>query len=96
MTFFMFIISRKFHSSFGIPGTEVTGTAMEQKTEQGRGWEWWPSVFWQIFWAWIVAPIILWRARGLRDTQGWRIQTIACCISGYVKPHLMLPWCPIG
>ncbi|PNY29397.1 Uncharacterized protein TCAP_00692, partial [Tolypocladium capitatum] len=81
-TVFMYLISRKFHSSFGIPGTEVTGTAMEKKSEQGRGWEWWPSVFWQLFWAWIVAPIILWRARGLRDTQGWRTQTIACCISG--------------
>ncbi|KJZ77822.1 hypothetical protein HIM_02999 [Hirsutella minnesotensis 3608] len=82
LTLFMFIVSRKFHSSFGIPGTEVSGTYMEVKTQQGRGWEWWPSVFWQIFWAWIVAPIILWRARGLRDTQGWRTQTIACCLSG--------------
>lgn len=79
---FMFLISRKFHSTWGIPGTEVTGTMMEQKTEQGRGWEWWPSIFWQMFWAWIVAPIILWRSRGLRDTQGWRTQTIACCLSG--------------
>ncbi|KAF4583183.1 Regulator of G protein signaling superfamily [Ophiocordyceps camponoti-floridani] len=81
LTLFMFIISRKFHSSFGIPGTEVEGTYMEKKTEQGRGWEWWPSVLWQIFWAWIVAPVILWRARHLRDTQGWRTQTIACCIA---------------
>ncbi|RDA93933.1 hypothetical protein CP533_5011 [Ophiocordyceps camponoti-saundersi (nom. inval.)] len=82
LALFMFIISRKFHSSVGIPGTEVTGTAMEQKTEQGRGWEWWPSVVWQLFWAWVVAPLILWRARHLRDTQGWRTQTIACCLSG--------------
>ncbi len=80
----MFLVSRKFHASFGIAGTEVTGTPMEQKTAQGRGWEWWPSVFWQLFWAWIVAPMILWRSRGLRDTQGWRTQTIACCLSGYV------------
>ncbi|UNI16783.1 hypothetical protein JDV02_003186 [Purpureocillium takamizusanense] len=82
LTVFMFLVSRKFHPSFGIAGTEVTGTPMEQKTAQGRGWEWWPSVFWQLFWAWIVAPIILWRSRGLRDTQGWRTQTIACCVSG--------------
>ncbi|ODA81119.1 hypothetical protein RJ55_04082 [Drechmeria coniospora] len=82
LTLFMYLISRKFHASFGIPGTEVSGTAMEQKLEQGRGWEWWPSVFWQLFWAWIVAPVVLWRARGLRDTQGWRTQTIACCLSG--------------
>ncbi|KID99534.1 Regulator of G protein signaling superfamily, partial [Metarhizium majus ARSEF 297] len=39
LTIFMFLISRKFHSGWGISGTEVTGTAMEQKTEQGRGWE---------------------------------------------------------
>lgn len=36
----MFVVSRKFHSSFGIPGTEVSGTYMEVKTAQGRGWEW--------------------------------------------------------
>ncbi|KAK9441627.1 uncharacterized protein G6M90_00g046280 [Metarhizium brunneum] len=82
LTIFMFLISRKFHSGWGISGTEVTGTAMEQKAEQGRGWEWWPSIFWQLFWAWIVAPVILWRSRNLRDTQGWRTQTIACCLSG--------------
>jgi hypothetical protein len=40
ITFFMFLVSRKFHSGWGIPGTEVEGTAMQQKTEQGRGWEW--------------------------------------------------------
>lgn len=36
-----------------------------------------------MFWAWIFAPYILFRARKLRDTQGWRFQTIACCISKY-------------
>jgi len=40
LTVFMFLVSRKFHSTWGIPGTEVTGTAMEQRYEQGRGWEW--------------------------------------------------------
>lgn len=78
----MFLISRKFHSTWGIPGTEVHGTPLEQKMAQGRGWEWWPSVVWQFFWAWIVAPVILWRARNINDTHGWRLQTIACCISG--------------
>ncbi|KAJ6782885.1 hypothetical protein PWT90_09918 [Aphanocladium album] len=82
LTVFMFLISRKFHDSFGIDGTEVTGTPMERNTAQGRGWEWWPSIFWQLFWAWIVAPFILYRARNVHDTQGWRLQTIGCCISG--------------
>ena len=40
LTVFMFLISRKFHDSFGIDGTEVTGTPMEKKVAQGRGWEW--------------------------------------------------------
>ncbi|PLB47643.1 hypothetical protein P170DRAFT_409866 [Aspergillus steynii IBT 23096] len=77
----MWLISRKFHSSWGIPGTEVTGTPMEQTTEQGRGWEWWPSVLWQFIWAWIVAPYILWKSRNIHDTQGWRVQTIGCCLA---------------
>ncbi|KFA64871.1 hypothetical protein S40285_02848 [Stachybotrys chlorohalonatus IBT 40285] len=81
LTLVMFLVSRKFHPSFGIPGTEVTGTPAEQRAEAGRGWEWWPSVFWQFFWAWLVAPFILWKARKLNDTQGWRTQTIACCIA---------------
>lgn len=42
----------------------------------------WPSVLWLLFWAWIVAPFTLWRARDIRDTQGWRTQTIWCAISG--------------
>jgi len=37
----IFMISRKFHSDFGIPGTEVYGaTPMEIAMQQGRGWEW--------------------------------------------------------
>lgn len=40
LTSFMFLISRKFHPSFGIPGTEVHGTYMEKKSAAGRGWEW--------------------------------------------------------
>lgn len=82
MTIFIYLISRKFHSDFGIPGTEVTGTPMEIAVQQGRGWEWWPTCFWQLGWAWIVAPIILFRSRKIADTQGWRFQTIACCIAG--------------
>ena len=78
----MYLVSRKFHGGWGIPGTEVTGTAMEQKAEQGRGWEWWPSIVWQFVWAWLVAPVILWKSRNINDTQGWRIQTIGCAIAG--------------
>ncbi|KAI5455910.1 hypothetical protein BGZ63DRAFT_518698 [Mariannaea sp. PMI_226] len=90
LTIFMYLISRKFHPSFGIPGTEVTGTEDIQKSQMRRGWEWWPSVFWQFFWAWIVAPYILWHARRINDTQGWRIQTIACCLSSLHATPLWL------
>ncbi|KOS20617.1 hypothetical protein ESCO_005392 [Escovopsis weberi] len=81
LTVFMYLISQKFHSGFGIPGTGVSGNYMQVKMQQGRGWEWWPSIFWQMTWAWVYAPYILWRSRNLRDTQGWRFQTIACCLS---------------
>lgn len=78
----MYLISRKYHTSWGIPGTEVHGTPLQKKLEQGRGWEWWPGVASQVFWAWVVAPVVLWCSRDIRDTHGWRVQTIACCISG--------------
>lgn len=80
----MWLISRKWHKGWGIPGTEVYGTEMEQKMQMGRGWEWWPGIFWQFIWAWVVAPYILWNSRNIRDTQGWRIQTVGCALAGYV------------
>ncbi|KAG6165972.1 hypothetical protein E4U11_008561 [Claviceps purpurea] len=81
LTILMYLISRKFHHSWGLPGTEVNGTEMEQRTEVGRGWEWWPSIFWQFVWAWFVAPWVLWRSRKINDTQGWRVQTVGCAIA---------------
>ncbi|KAH7259461.1 uncharacterized protein BKA55DRAFT_562585 [Fusarium redolens] len=82
LTIIMWCLSKKFHPSWGVAGTEVhPGSEEYRKSQVGKGWEWWPSVFWQFLWAWIVAPYILWQARGVNDTQGWRIQTIACCIA---------------
>ncbi|KAJ5564861.1 hypothetical protein N7513_001103 [Penicillium frequentans] len=81
LTILMWVISRKFHSSWGIPGTEVHGSAMAQKTAQGSGWEWWPGVAYQLLWAWIIAPIVLWKSRHINDTQGWRTQTIGCALA---------------
>lgn len=40
LTVLMFLVSRKFHSTWGIPGTEVHGQGVERKIQQGRGWEW--------------------------------------------------------
>ncbi|KAF7595931.1 hypothetical protein BBP40_004077 [Aspergillus hancockii] len=90
ITVLMWVISRKWHSSWGIPGTEVHGTPMEQATEQGRGWEWWSGVFWQFFWSWVVAPIVLWKSRKIHDTHGWRVQTIGCAIANLHATPLWL------
>ncbi|KDN72134.1 hypothetical protein CSUB01_11272 [Colletotrichum sublineola] len=90
LTVVMYLVSRKYHPWFGAPGTEVKGTPMQKKVEMGRGWEYWPSVFWQFVWAWIVAPVILWESRRIRDTQGWRLQTIACCTASLHATPLWL------
>ncbi|KAF9892321.1 hypothetical protein FE257_002098 [Aspergillus nanangensis] len=81
LTVLMWLISRKWHRTWGIPGTETHGTPMEQLTQMGQGWEWWSTIVGQFFWAWIVAPIVLWKARHIHDTQGWRVQTIGCVIA---------------
>ncbi|PHH80553.1 hypothetical protein CDD80_1065 [Ophiocordyceps camponoti-rufipedis] len=78
----MWLLCRKYHPTFGLLGTEMQArTLPAQIVELGRGWEWWPSVLWQLIWAWIVAPVLIWRAWGIRDTMGWRTQTIGCCLS---------------
>ncbi|KAG5921548.1 hypothetical protein E4U42_005805 [Claviceps africana] len=82
LTILMYLLSRKFHPAWGLPGTDVHGTDMEQKTEMGRGWEWWPGIVWQFVWAWLVAPVVLWRSRRIHDTHGWRTQTIGCAVAG--------------
>ncbi|KAJ6171020.1 hypothetical protein N7470_000087 [Penicillium chermesinum] len=82
LTVLMYLISRKYHSSWGIPGTEVTGTPMEQKMKMGSGWEWWPGFAWLFLWCWVVAPYVLWKSWDIKDTQGWRLQTIGCAIAG--------------
>ncbi|KAJ3546864.1 hypothetical protein NM208_g1792 [Fusarium decemcellulare] len=82
LTVGMWLACRKYHPTYGIPGTELRGATLpEQLVDLGRGWEWWPSVLWQVVWTWIVAPVLIWRAWGIRDTMGWRTQTIGCCIS---------------
>ncbi|PLB49733.1 hypothetical protein P170DRAFT_447335 [Aspergillus steynii IBT 23096] len=78
----MWLACAKYHPTYGIPGTELKGsTVPEQILDLGRGWEWWPSMLWQVIWTWIAAPLLIWKAWGIRDTMGWRTQTIACCVS---------------
>ncbi|KAF5533251.1 GPCR type [Fusarium mexicanum] len=50
----MWLACRKYHPTYGIPGTEIKSqTLPEQIIELGRGWEWWPSVLWQVVWTWM-------------------------------------------
>ncbi|KHN95204.1 Regulator of G protein signaling superfamily [Metarhizium album ARSEF 1941] len=88
LTVGMWFACKKYHPTFGLPGTQIKGdTLPEQLADLGRGWEWWPSLVWQVVWAWMVAPYLIWRAWGIRDTMGWRTQTIACCLA---KIHLSI------
>ncbi|KAG8412245.1 hypothetical protein J3458_014434 [Metarhizium acridum] len=82
LTVGMWFACKKYHPTYGLPGTQIKGdTLPEQLVDLGRGWEWWPSVLWQVVWTWIVAPYLIWRAWGIRDTMGWRTQTIGCCLA---------------
>ncbi|CAG8928603.1 unnamed protein product [Penicillium salamii] len=83
ITLGMWFACAKYHPTYGIPGTEIPEGLLlpEQIVFLGRGWEWWPSMVWQVIWTWIAAPILIWKAWGIRDTMGWRTQTIACCLS---------------
>ncbi|KAM3448879.1 hypothetical protein MY3296_007423 [Beauveria thailandica] len=65
---------KKYHPTYGLPGTEIKSTTLPaQVAELGRGWEWWPSLVWQL-----TGLGLAW---GIRDTLGWRAQTIGCCLS---------------
>ncbi|KIW00924.1 uncharacterized protein PV09_07667 [Verruconis gallopava] len=82
LTVAMWIACRKYHPTFGIPGTELpSGTPQEQLVVLGQGWEWWPTLLWQFLWSWIVAPYLIIKSWNVHDTLGWRVQTIGCCIA---------------
>lgn len=58
LTVGMWFACKKYHPTFGIPGTELHGSnIMEQLVDLGRGWEWWPSVLWQFIWTWMVCSL---------------------------------------
>ncbi|KAL5116676.1 hypothetical protein ACEQ8H_005425 [Pleosporales sp. CAS-2024a] len=83
LTIGMWLACRKYHPAFGLPDTEIRGASVvEQLRNLAIGWEWWPSIVWQFAWTWIVAPVLIWRAWKIRDTMGWRTQTIGACLSG--------------
>lgn len=90
LTLFIFFASKKFHPSYGLFDYEVVGTQMQVRMECSKGWEWWITIVWQFFWAWIYAPYMLLKSRGVRDVHGWRIQTICCCLAGLPASPLWL------
>ena len=78
----MWLAFRKYHPSFGARGTEIKGaTIQEQAANMERGGEWWPSVFWQLLWTWVIAPVLIWQAWNIHDTMGWRLQTVGSCLA---------------
>ena len=93
LTLFVFLGSTKFHSGYGIFDYTVEGTGALVRMNCSKGWEWWLSIVWQLFWSWVYAPWIIFKSRGIRDVHCWRLQTICCCIIGYVivgKRHTFL------
>jgi hypothetical protein len=89
LTFFIYFGSEMFHPSYGFFNIQVPGTE-QRKVLCLTGWEWWLSIVWQFFWAWLYAPYLLYKSRNIRDTHGWRIQTICCCIAGLPASPLWL------
>ncbi|KAF2635403.1 hypothetical protein P280DRAFT_461762 [Massarina eburnea CBS 473.64] len=90
LSLFVFFASKKFHPSYGLWGWNVQDAEVATRVNCSRGWEWWLSIVWQFFWAWIYAPYLLWKSRGIKDVHGWRLQTICCCLAGLPATPLWL------
>ena len=52
--------------------------------------EWIPSAFWQLAWAWLYGPYLLFKVRNIHDVHHWRKQVIASVISGLPGTPLWL------
>ncbi|KAH9906759.1 hypothetical protein F4778DRAFT_595213 [Xylariomycetidae sp. FL2044] len=89
LTFIIYFGSEMFHSSYGFFNIEVPGTE-QRETLCLQGWEWWLSIVWQFGWSWVYAPYKAWKTRNIRDTHGWRVQIIGCCIAGLPASPLWL------
>ncbi|CAA9962758.1 hypothetical protein PTMSG1_06132 [Pyrenophora teres f. maculata] len=90
LVLFVFLASEKFHPGFGIFDYTIKGTGMEATANCVKGWEWWLSIVWQLFWSWVYAPWILFKSRSIKDVHGWRLQTICCCLVGLPASPLWL------
>lgn len=90
LTLFVFFASEKFHPGYGLFDYTIKGTGMDVRVNCSKGWEWWLSIVWQLFWSWVYAPYVLWKSRGIRDVHNWRLQTICCCLAGLPASPLWL------
>ncbi|KAI9844374.1 MAG: hypothetical protein M1838_002198 [Thelocarpon superellum] len=84
MTTVIFFVSRKFHGSFGITG------AYEGPGMCRRGWEWFPSILWQLTWTYLFGPFILVKIQDIRDTHRWRLQTSLAILASFPGPIMWL------
>ncbi|OQV08691.1 hypothetical protein CLAIMM_12919 [Cladophialophora immunda] len=89
-TFIIYFGSRKFHPHFGFIPDNFRGDDAQKIAHCKKGWQWCLSITWQFFWSWIYAPYVLWKARNIHDTHGWRFQTMCCCIAGLPASPLWL------
>ncbi|CAJ2502292.1 Uu.00g096860.m01.CDS01 [Anthostomella pinea] len=89
MTLFVYFGAEMFHPRYGFFHENVPAE-QQRKKQCFTGWEWWLSIVWQFFWAYFYAPYMLWKTRHVRDTHGWRIQTIGCCVAGLPASPLWL------
>ncbi|KAL1591649.1 hypothetical protein SLS60_011647 [Paraconiothyrium brasiliense] len=54
LTLFVFFGSKKFHPGYGLWDWDTRPSAPELVgMECNKGWEWWLSIVWQFFWAWV-------------------------------------------
>ena len=82
----VYLASRKFHPSWG-----STGSSKGVKPAECRqGWEWTFTALWQLIFAWVYGPYVLYKIRKINDVHYWRIQTTLCVVSALPGSPLWL------
>ncbi|KAK2733608.1 hypothetical protein FQN55_003330 [Onygenales sp. PD_40] len=91
LSLFLFLGSRKFHDSYGL------WSHYENRLQCRQGFEWFPTIMWQVFWSWIFAPCVLYKIRNIQEVHYWRLQTSLCIVAGLIALPMWLgslysPW----
>ncbi|KAL6721850.1 hypothetical protein ACLMJK_000955 [Lecanora helva] len=79
----IFLVSRKFNSHGIVSHHTSPGLCR-------RGWEWAPSIVWQLLWNFCFGPYLLWKIRGIHDIYHWRLQTTIAIVAGLPGPPLWI------